>query len=92
MLVAGSSQACALGSAVTAAVLGGAHPDFPSAQKAMTSLKNVAYRPDAGRRKIYNRLYRLYRGLHDGFGGRQPDTNLSAVMKDLLALKTSPAD
>ncbi|MDQ5980265.1 MAG: L-ribulokinase, partial [Verrucomicrobiota bacterium] len=32
MLVAGSSQACALGSAVSAAVLAGAHPDFPTAQ------------------------------------------------------------
>jgi len=91
MLVAGSSQACALGSAVTAAVLAGAHRDFPAAQRAMTTLKRVAYRPDARRRKVYNRLYRLYRVLHDGFGGRQPSTDLSRVMKDLLALKAGAA-
>ena len=39
MHVAGSSQACALGAAVAAAVVAGAHPDFPSAQARMTSLK-----------------------------------------------------
>jgi L-ribulokinase len=89
MLVAGSSQACALGSAVTASVLGGAHPDFPTAQKAMTFLQNVAYRPGAGRRRRYDRLYRLYRVLHDGFGGRSRSTDLSPVMKDLLALKAA---
>jgi L-ribulokinase len=87
MLVAGSSQACALGSAIAAAVLGGAHRDFPAAQAAMTSLKRVAYRPDAGRRQRYQRLYRLYRVLHDGFGGRRPATDLAPVMKELLALK-----
>ena len=42
MHVAGSSQSCALGSAIAAAVLAGAHPDFAAAQAAMTSLK-----PDA---------------------------------------------
>jgi len=89
MQVAGSSQACALGSAVTAAVVAGIHPDFPAAQQAMTSLKKVAYRPDARRRRTYDKLYRLYRVLHDGFGGRQPKTDLSAVMKDLLALKAA---
>ena len=87
MQVAGSSQACALGSAVTAAVLAGAHPTFPAAQKAMTSLKAVAYRPIAAHRKPYNELYRLYRQLHDSFGGLKKDADLSGVMKALLALK-----
>ena len=49
MQVAGSSQACALGSAVSAAVLAKAHPDFASAQAAMTSLKPVSYQPIAGK-------------------------------------------
>ncbi|HEY4300269.1 MAG TPA: ribulokinase [Candidatus Didemnitutus sp.] len=87
MRVAGSSQACALGSAVVAAVIAGAHRDFSTAQKAMTSLQPVAYRPDKNRQRTYDRLYRLYRRLHDGFGGRQPAADYSAVMKDLLALK-----
>jgi L-ribulokinase len=87
MLVAGSSQACALGSAVSAAVLAGAHPDFPTAQARMTSLKKVAYRPKAENRKIYDQLYALYRQLHDSLGGLNKSADLSRVMQDLLAIK-----
>ena len=87
MLVAGSSQACALGSAVSAAVLAGAHPDFPTAQRKMTSLKKVSYKPRAAARATYNELYRLYRQLHDSLGGLKKDADLSSVMKDLLLLK-----
>jgi len=87
MLVAGSSQACALGAAIGAAVLAGAHPDFPTAQKKMTSLKKVAYKPKAAARKTYDRLYALYRQLHDSLGGRNPNADLGGVMKELLALK-----
>jgi L-ribulokinase len=88
MLVAGSSQACALGSAVSAAVLAGAHPDFATAQKKMTRLKaGVAYKPKAANQKIYNRLYALYRQLHDSFGGVNKSADLSRVMKELLEIK-----
>jgi L-ribulokinase len=87
MLVAGSSQACALGSAISAAVLAGAHKDFPSAQKRMTSLKKVSYKPKAAARKVYDQLYSLYRELHDSFGGVNRNADLSRVMKDLLAIK-----
>jgi len=87
MLVSGSSQACALGSAVSAAVLAGAHKDFPSAQRKMTSLKKVAYRPKPAAQKTYDELYALYRQLHDSFGGLNKSADLSRVMKDLLALK-----
>ena len=88
MLVAGSSQACALGSAVSAAVLAGAHPDFATAQKKMTRLKaGVAYKPKAANQKVYNRLYALYRQLHDSFGGVNKSADLSLVMKELLDIK-----
>jgi L-ribulokinase len=87
MHVAGSSQACALGAAIGASVLCGAHRSFPAAQKAMTRLKRVAYRPDPRRRAVYNRLYALYRDLHDGFGGVRRRANLSGVMKDLLTIQ-----
>ncbi|HWA10675.1 MAG TPA: ribulokinase [Opitutaceae bacterium] len=89
MQVAGSSQACALGSAVSAAVLAGAHPDFPSAQAAMTSIKPRQYRPNAANRKTYEQLYQLYRRLHDSFGGVRQNADLGPVMKDLLMLKQS---
>ncbi len=90
MLVAGSSQACALGSAVSAAVLAGAHPDFATAQKKMTRLKaGVAYKPKPANQKIYERLYVLYRQLHDSFGGVNKSADLSAVMKELLDIKAA---
>ena len=87
MHVAGSSQACALGAAVAAAVAAGAHPDFPTAQARMTSLKNIAYRPRPASQRVYHELYRLYRQLHDALGGLNRSADLSSVMKDLLALK-----
>jgi L-ribulokinase len=87
MQVSGSSQACALGSAVSAAVLAGAHKDFPTAQKAMTSVAPKSYKPNAAARKTYDQLYALYRQVHDAFGGLNKSADLSRVMKDLLALK-----
>ena len=87
MLVAGSSQACALGSAISAAVLAGAHPDFATAESKMTSLKPVEYKPNAVSRRTYQKLYQLYRQLHDSFGGLDKSADLSGVMKDLLTLK-----
>src|SRR5690606_12632693 len=89
MLVAGSSQACALGAAIGAAVVAGAHRDFATAQKKMTSLKKVAYRPKAANRATYDQLYALYRKLHDSFGGLDKKADLSGVMKDLLSIKES---
>jgi L-ribulokinase len=87
MQVSGSSQACALGSAISAAVVAGAHKDFPTAQKAMTSVKSKSYRPIAANQKIYDQLYRLYRQVHDAFGGRDKSADLSRVMKELLTIK-----
>lgn len=87
MQVSGSSQACALGSAIAAAVLAGAHKDFPTAQKKMTSVKPKSYRPIAKNRKVYDQLYALYRAVHDAFGGLNKSADLSHVMKDLLTIK-----
>ena len=89
MQVAGSSQACALGSAVSAAVLAGAHRNFAAAQKAMTSVQAKQYKPIAANQRVYDQLYSLYRQLHDSFGGLKKDADLSAVMKDLLSIKHS---
>ncbi len=87
MLVAGSDQACALGSAVSAAVLAGAHKDFPTAQRRMTSLERRRYTPIAANRRAYDRLYTLYRKLHDSFGGLDRSADLSGVMKQLLEIR-----
>jgi L-ribulokinase len=87
MQVAGSSQTCALGSAIAAAVLAGAHPNFAGAEAAMASLKPESYQPAAGNRAVYDELYALYRELHDAFGGLTRSADLSQVMKRLLDIK-----
>jgi len=87
MLVSGSSQACALGSAIGAAVVAGAYPDFKSAQAAMTSVKDVVYKPVPDNHAAYSELFRLYRKIHDAFGGVDSQANLGSVMKELLQIK-----
>jgi L-ribulokinase len=87
MHVAGSSQACALGSAISAAVLAGAHPDFPPAQRAMTSLRETQYIPIPENKAVYDALYALYRRLHDAFGGLNKSADLSTVMKSLIRIR-----
>ena len=60
MRVAGSSQTCALGSAISAAVLAGAHPDFAAAEAAMTSLRGCRLRAE---RRTPRGLRRALRAL-----------------------------
>ena len=91
MYVAGSEQTCALGSAISAAVLAGpekgGHADFAAAQQAMTSLKPIQYDPVPESQKVYQQLFLLYRQLHDAFGGVNRQADLSAVMKDLIRIR-----
>ncbi len=87
MKLSRSAQTCALGSAIAAAVVAGAHKDFASAQKAMTGLKPKVYRPNPKAREVYKRLYVLYRRLHDAFGTKEFNGNLFDTMKDLIALR-----
>lgn len=87
MEVSGSSQACALGAAIAAAVLAQAHPDFPSAQAAMTRTRARRYHPMPAHQRVYDQLYQIYRRVHDAFGGLGQPSNLASVMKDLLVIK-----
>lgn len=61
--VARSEQACALGSAMAAAVVAGVHPDIPAAQKAMGGGFEKEYYPDKKRAAIYDQLFRKYKKL-----------------------------
>jgi L-ribulokinase len=89
MRMSRSAQSCALGAAIGAAVVAGAHSDFKTAQAAMTGLKDVSYRPVAANQAVYEQLYALYRELHDAFGGVTQSANLGHIMKDLLTIKAS---
>lgn len=88
MRVSRSAQSCALGAAIAAAVIAGEHPDFATAQAAMTGLLETSYQPIQKNQVVYDRLYAIYHSLHDAFGGITKDGNMGAIMKDLLALKS----
>jgi len=91
MRVARSGQACALGAAIAGAVqagpASGGFPDFETAEKAMTGLKVDSYQPDPNARAVYDRLFELYRLLHDQFGG-VGNAPLGGVMKELLKIQS----
>jgi L-ribulokinase len=87
MKVSRSAQTCALGSAVAAAVVAGAHKNFASAQKAMTGLKPRVFKPNAKAHTVYRQLYSLYKELHDAFGTDSWKGNLHGVMKQLIAIR-----
>jgi L-ribulokinase len=87
MKISRSSQTCALGSAIAAAVVAGAHKDFTSAQKAMTGLKPRVFKPNPKAHAVYKQLYVLYRQLHDAFGTTNGD--LYGVMKQLLEVRNA---
>lgn len=58
--VATSEQACALGSAMFAAVVGGVHDHIGAAQHAMTSGYDLTYFPQEDKVAIYEKLYKRY--------------------------------
>ncbi len=96
MIIAGSPQTPALGSAIAAAVAAGAsaggHATFEDGQAAMVKDGARQYTPDSEARAIYDELYGVYRELHDLFGGvpgaaAEPGT----AMKRLLAIRDRAA-
>jgi L-ribulokinase len=87
MKVSRSAQTCALGSAIAAAVVAGAHKDYPTAQKKMTGLKSRSYKPNRKAHAIYKELYALYRQLHDALGTKVWKGNLFGVMKKLIEIR-----
>ena len=61
--VAASDQTCALGAAMTAAVVAGVYEDIPAAQKAMGNGFEKEYLPDPGRAKKYETLFKKYKEM-----------------------------
>jgi L-ribulokinase len=55
-----SEQACALGSAMCAAVAAGIYPNLEAAQKTMSSGFDVTYIPNVNKADIYQKLYEKY--------------------------------
>jgi L-ribulokinase len=87
MKISRSAQTCALGSAIAAAVVGGAYPSFSAAQTAMAGIKETTFKPIPENHRVYQQLYKLYRQLHDGFGLKGDAIAMGNVMKELLDIK-----
>jgi len=82
-----SAQTAALGSAIAGAVAAGAYPSFAEATDAMTALNPRVFQPDPVNQAVYDRLYALYHRIHDAFGVKGTQDDLSDVMKALLAIR-----
>jgi L-ribulokinase len=93
MKISRSPQTCALGSAVAGAVVAGrkagGYDSYAEAQKAMTGLKPKTYKPSAKAHAVYERLYRLYRQVHDCFGTNTWKGDCSNVMKELIEIRAA---
>ena len=87
MKVSRSAQTCALGSAIAASVAAGNHPDVPTAQAAMTGVKERVYIPDPEAVAVYAKIFALYSDIHDAFGTSIWNGNLGHVMKSLLTIR-----
>ena len=91
MKISRSAQTPALGAAMFGAVAAG--PDnggyaaVREAQAAMGGLKERQFDPIPENVKIYEKLFRMYKELHDIFGTRDYTANLYHIMKDLLDLR-----
>lgn len=86
-----STQTCALGAAIGAAVAAGTgkggHAHFAGAVAAMTGNQKKMFKPSKANVELYNRLYTLYRKMHDAFGISGHTADMSGVMKDLLNIR-----
>lgn len=93
MKISRSAQSCALGACIAGAVVAGeksgGYDGFAEAQAAMCGIKDISYKPVGTHNKVYQRLYALYKQLHDAFGVQDWSGRLANVMKDLLAVKDS---
>lgn len=89
MKISRSSQTCALGAAIVATVAAGAFKSVATAQKKMTGIKEKIYKPNKAAVKIYAKLYKLYKDLHDAFGDTGKTLPLNDVMKELIAIRKS---
>jgi L-ribulokinase len=85
--VSASSQTCALGAAMAGAVASGAYKDFDSAAAAMARVDEKVYTPNPENERVYEKLFAIYKRLHDNFGIRSHRDELFGVMKDLLAIR-----
>jgi L-ribulokinase len=89
--VSRSGQTCALGAAIAGAVAAGksrgGHATFDDAIISMVGEPARIFTPIAEHVAVYQRLFKLYRQLHDALGRKDATAHLGTVMKDLLDIR-----
>jgi len=89
--IADCPQTCALGAAIFGAIAAGkqagGYTDVSEAQQKTCRFKQKRYNPDRNNTKTYDRIYHLYREVHDAFGLKTNEHNLYPVMKELLNIR-----
>ncbi len=89
--ITASQQTCALGSAIAGAVVAGkaagGYNNFADAISKMASPADRIFKPNPKAAATYDRLYKLYRRLHDSFGTAGHSDSLGDVMKELLNIR-----
>jgi L-ribulokinase len=84
-------QTCALGAAIAGAVVAGkangGYETFEAAIPAMTGVQDRIFQPNPANVATYEKLFALYRRLHDAFGVPNHQSSLSDVMKVLLNIR-----
>ena len=89
---ASTSQGCALGAAISAAVCAGegrgGYKNFTDAIAQMVSPNTKRYVPIPANSAVYDELFNIYMRLHDSFGGISTSSNLSDVMETLGTIAT----
>ena len=81
------SQACAVGSAIFGGIAGGYFKDVNEIQGKICRYKKKVFAPIPENKKVYKKLYSMYKVLHDSFGTKTYKKNLFNVMKELLKIK-----
>jgi len=80
-----------LGAAIAGAVVAGKNAggfdNFADAIAAMASPADRTFTPQPAAMEVYNKLYKLYRRLHDSFGTTQHSESLGDMMKELLIIR-----
>jgi sugar (pentulose or hexulose) kinase len=66
--LARETEACALGSALAAAVAAGIYPDFDAAARAMVAIERVV-EPNPANAEVYNELFGRYVELYQRLKG-----------------------
>ena len=89
--VSRSGQTCAFGAAIAGSVAAGksrgGHATFDDAIIRMVGEPARIFMPISEHAAVYERLFKLYRQVHDAFGRKDSTAHLGMVMKDLLDIR-----